>query len=614
MVLILPKIPETSIPPFHFLTPVWGEEFVRFFLESSLPSLFSPNNLPSLPHPEQDLFHILTSKNDIDRIREHPSIAKLRSILPVKITEINERGPTTHDTMSLFLKNGIAKADHDEAASLFFNPDFIYCDFTVASLVGMAAQGKRVVFGIAPRVCKETAETTILTQHNANGVTTVSDRQLVGYALDYMHPIAHQHLWLEGNDPLIPANLYWRVSEQGVLAHCFHLHPFMVWPRRKDAVFSGTVDDDFVLYAAPDPCDRIVVQSSEKFFVVEVSTNSHQVFSPIEKGDIAGVVTWAEISASSLHRELIRTPINLLRDAKDARKWETSEDEAEQVVGEILDRLENPFSRVVLRQPLTALKRLVRLARERNMQSSNKIKTRSPVAELISEAFDSYSKFCAVYERFRDRAGAFIFGTDGDPKPTHARWLYNTHGLNELSRNLNSEPTRSILVLNNDEHIHDRLAALFSGAKIISPPPLRMAIGNSPKSAPERQLGSDYDQIIAIGISDFLVERPSLLDDLKSRLTADGQITSLPLFSSFDIELSHRVRDGKNLIDRQTLRGIRFMAKMDRILRKCHPSPVVLEIPFIPILWPLVAGVIALLNYVFILRRFGRKTDISGNE
>ena len=607
-------------PPFHFLTPVWGQEYVRFFLESSLPSLFSKKNLPSLVHKEDCLFHILTFADDIERIKAHPSVSMLKSIMPVLIEQMDQRGATIHDTMSIVLKNGIYRADQKGAASLFFNPDFIYADGAVSSLSSIAAEGKRAIFGSAPRMRKETSEDQILSRYNVDGVTTVEDRDLVQAVIDHMHPICHQHLWLEGDDPLIPANLIWRVKDQGLLLHCFHLHPFLVWPRHKNAEFSGTVDDDFVLFAAPDSRDRHIIDSSDGFFVAEVSTNARQVSSSCRKGDINGIVEWAEMATSDLHRELIKKPICLYTQTPEPKVWASALNDAEAMIFDVQKLLDTPIKKLIWRHPIRALKRIVRLSRERNMKARNKLNSRSIWSELTTVFFEAYSSFCARYERTRTKFSRFLFGTDKKPMLTHPRWLFTHCALGEFADQItNSAQFDSpIVILNNDEQLEDRFKTLFPNARIISPPELRMAIGASPKSAPERDIGSAYDMIIAADIGQYIKHRTNLLDDLRNRLAEQGTMIFLPGLLTPNTpdtqvhgDVTPMTLDGSVHFRRGTKIGLGLMAFLESFSQKIRPSPVIFEIAFVPIILPVFALCMAVLNIFF---AFLNTLDRSGEQ
>src|SRR5262249_57220038 len=70
----LARVSLRRVPPpvaVKLMVPVWGYQHVRQFLETSLPTLLAPGNVPALAAALDCEFIILTSEEDRDYIREH---------------------------------------------------------------------------------------------------------------------------------------------------------------------------------------------------------------------------------------------------------------------------------------------------------------------------------------------------------------------------------------------------------------------------------------------------------------------------------------------------------------------------------------------------------------
>jgi hypothetical protein len=72
------------------LIPVWGYEFVRKFLDHSVPTLLAPGNLPAITAVLPTEFIFLTSEHDKTHIREHPAYGRLATVCAVRFEEIDD--------------------------------------------------------------------------------------------------------------------------------------------------------------------------------------------------------------------------------------------------------------------------------------------------------------------------------------------------------------------------------------------------------------------------------------------------------------------------------------------------------------------------------------------
>ena len=69
--------------------PVWGYRFVRQFLEVGLPTLLAPGNVPALAATLPTRFIILSSLDDEDFIRHHPTFRRLCDVCQTEIRLID---------------------------------------------------------------------------------------------------------------------------------------------------------------------------------------------------------------------------------------------------------------------------------------------------------------------------------------------------------------------------------------------------------------------------------------------------------------------------------------------------------------------------------------------
>jgi hypothetical protein len=109
-----PSPVHASLPPFHLITPVWGETYTRCFVDVALPTLLAGGNLPALQEIPQSLYRIFTRESDRATITESPAFAALSRLITVKFSLIGAETQMLdnhHLIQSDCYRRGIAEAD-----------------------------------------------------------------------------------------------------------------------------------------------------------------------------------------------------------------------------------------------------------------------------------------------------------------------------------------------------------------------------------------------------------------------------------------------------------------------------------------------------------------------
>ena len=410
--------PRSDLPGFHVLVPVWGAAYCDLFTGLSLPSQLARGNLPALPHKDRCLYQVLTRPEDRARIEQSDAWRALAALMPARIDAWMPQERTPHDIMSAYLRRGIEQADARDAASLFFNPDLVFADGAIEAMVRRVAGGSRVIFTTGVRLRKDTAAPEI-EGHRQSAAITLAPRELASIALRNLHPISRQNFWT-GDGTLLPATLFWPAGDDGFLARCFHLHPLLVWPQRKNVFFAGTVDDDFVSMACPHSAADHVVTDSDELLMCEISDSLRLSETPYRKGSIGDVVDWAESHTDARHRRLATFPIRFHAKDVSGPAWVSAEAESARVIDEVLRRLHYGWLRVMLRSPTRLLRRWVRLAATASTSQRNHPDAdawRGSAANWYLGLYRRYGAFCAAYENARKRLDRLLFGPTDNPYP-----------------------------------------------------------------------------------------------------------------------------------------------------------------------------------------------------
>jgi hypothetical protein len=331
---------------FHFVVPVWGAEYTRCFVDLCLPTFLAAGNIPALPLLERHVFQIHTTLADCAIIEASASYRLLKQYMRVEFNRIRVPNPARNanrfSVQSDCYRRAIRKADAADQAMIFVTPDMIVADGSLRALAEIADRpGVRTVLGTGVRLVKEmAAERLSNRQHcsDSGDALTIAPRDLVRMMFATMHPIAKSHFLDNEKGEVILANLYWRASEEALVARCFYLHPFMVYPRVKNAQFTNSVDSDYVEAACPDPADTHVIADSDEFFVCEVSPASRtQDGQSLAKP--AELVRWMRQWTTPRHRALIEHVIRIHTGTTEPAQWQHAEARAQSDVGVLLSAL-----------------------------------------------------------------------------------------------------------------------------------------------------------------------------------------------------------------------------------------------------------------------------------
>jgi hypothetical protein len=336
-----------------FSLPVWGQHHLNLFLETALPSLLSPGNLPSLSNRQASRFCLYTRPEDEALLRNAPSVRYLTQLMPVEIQLIEGQTTDPYYTMSMCHMRTMRMADDADMPTVFLGADAVASDGSVARLEQLASSGVSVVYISGVRTKKDEIQRCLARHRSSDGIAiTIDPRTLVRYMLDHLHESSKLHFWREYPDcGLVPANLYWRVSSEGLLLRCFHLHPLMVRPQRKCVKLHGSIDHDLVPAACPDASRDYVVLDSDELHFIELSGPGYVLPHRHTKGSAVDVAAWAEMRANRRHRRLFDAEIRLHAGPLDAEQWRPVSLEAQDVVKGVMDILSLPTLAAAWRYP-----------------------------------------------------------------------------------------------------------------------------------------------------------------------------------------------------------------------------------------------------------------------
>lgn len=338
---------EEQMPRIHYVMAVWGARYCRTLIDIVLPTLLSPGNLPACRHRATSVFKFQTLPEDAAWLAGQPLVARLRELIEVEFDVIHpeDRACVTQESayyaMSVFHRHAIRRAIPENAYMVFMTADAIVSDGSFRTLERYAEQGADCVVLCGVRCLLDDARPELLAALEAG--QGLSARWMTDLLLRHPHPLAQAMTW---GAPVFnsgfPGHLYW-FGENGILAHGWHLHPWMIRATPGTDDFLSTIDADYVAKAHEAGLKIHTVQDSDEVCVVELSPRGHLAEVLLKEGpmDVPRVLNWAAQCCKPVHRAFFRQPIVFKGTACRDDEIAKLEAEAAPAVADLADRIEN---------------------------------------------------------------------------------------------------------------------------------------------------------------------------------------------------------------------------------------------------------------------------------
>lgn len=324
-----------------FLT-VWGEAFVKKYLEFSLPSQLSPGNIPAAAKDVEFCYHIFTDRQSKPHF--YPAIEALEAIADVRFRYFDDvpyRGGNLAEAMENsdpnILKHNVQRVTSNRLAGeameagssclVLLDSDFIFSEGSWPAMLARFHGGARAVCAMFMRLDEEAASTRL----RANLSGGITARDLVQIGLDCMHPISAR-MFLDA-DPFTgyASHINARVGDHGYITHCYFPHPLLVAPET-GGQYSSTMDYEFALRAVADDNAIHLIRSSDELLISKMSRHSYLADqSTGEAPTIGTLADFALNNTNQRHQLFMAQPIRF-RAGGDAKTWELEEQHSAKMV------------------------------------------------------------------------------------------------------------------------------------------------------------------------------------------------------------------------------------------------------------------------------------------
>jgi hypothetical protein len=225
---------------FHLSTVVFGQRYIRSFLDVSLPSELASGNLPALAGGGH-VYHLFCLRGETSLITSSSPFKRLAGLLEVKIHEIDSMAAelavrliNKYDLMTACYQISAREAGRCGAGVVALWADTILSNGTLARLLELARGGTRCVAVACNQVSDDEALRNDLRPHyRCADVLDISPRALVRATIEHLSPAWH-HYFVDqpGYPDNSPSLMAWRIENDGLLVRSHVLHPILAYPLR----------------------------------------------------------------------------------------------------------------------------------------------------------------------------------------------------------------------------------------------------------------------------------------------------------------------------------------------------------------------------------------------
>lgn len=290
------------------------------FLNVILPNILSAGNLPAISGKAECIYKVFTCSKSAKSILNNEFFQRVQQIMRTEVVTLNHLFrendylvPPSILLMTQCHRLATAMAAKEDAALFFIQPDAVWSDGTFEKAHEIAADGKRAIMCIGPRVSKETFLPEFTQKFlGREKVFCAPSRPLVNLALHHLHPVMNSCFINSGKFTTAPTTIFWPVANEGLLAKSLHLHTLMIYPRHKKAFPISAMDTDFLLSAGIDIDEFHIVTDSDEIVAFEMSERNKYARTIGNSGiDISKLTKFFKTHEHKIHYEFLKKAIYL---------------------------------------------------------------------------------------------------------------------------------------------------------------------------------------------------------------------------------------------------------------------------------------------------------------
>lgn len=323
-------------------TAIWGRKYVDLVADYSVASLLAPNNIPRLSQEHEVTCHFVTTREDLQRLREKPSVVALERVCRVlwEVMEDHDIAPGRiprgiDDKKYPFLsrlQNIAITRSLDYDAVVFNYADFIWADGSLSSTIGLLSEGVDGVLSFCLPVDLNSGIRALdETRSFGANVLNVPPRALAHIAVENLHREAQLRFWEGARFTNWPTYVLWQVGDDGILIRAYHQTALVMRvkagdPRYRNGITRGSLDGYFTSYLAEG--GRVVhVTDSDSVMVFSLyqTTNNSRAWDLSREEALRQCLC---VSVSDAQRRFAQFPIRVKQKFDAPALWTKREEES----------------------------------------------------------------------------------------------------------------------------------------------------------------------------------------------------------------------------------------------------------------------------------------------
>jgi hypothetical protein len=279
-----------------FITPVWGEEFIREFLEISLPTQLSGKNIGAL-RPADNVYCIVTAESGKKIIEASAIFRALTEHATVQFIVYSDMAVSnnndSYDLMHGMYNSSLAYVK-SEINCFFLSADIFCSDGLFARAIAAMETGKKVVFVPTVRVSKDSFSRSVL----QNRITSPTPDETVDLILSHEHVMTKAGLVNEASGAIfsLPSHTGYRLHN-GYVGRWNVMHPLVVRVPPNPPNINLTVDWNYGVLDVSRPDQIEIFWDSDDGLVLTTAPENYAqggsiVYNGTDKMRTENLVRW----------------------------------------------------------------------------------------------------------------------------------------------------------------------------------------------------------------------------------------------------------------------------------------------------------------------------------
>lgn len=233
----------------YFAAFVWGEKYIKDFLEMSLPSQFTNSNILAVHGMIRYVFYIKKNEKSLFDVKIIDDLKQFCEVHFEFIDDINKKRDK-YSNLGLIQNRAINHAVN-YSFDVFFPiySDLIFSSNAIPHAIKKIIEGKYFVFSMAPQVIRDNLSIYLdsLLKEKNQGIE-LDPVDMTRFVVNNLHPVRAPSIFRDGEFTSFPSVFFIKTPE-GYIGKGFHFHP-VAFKLTNDEVlmnkFIGTLDEHFI--------------------------------------------------------------------------------------------------------------------------------------------------------------------------------------------------------------------------------------------------------------------------------------------------------------------------------------------------------------------------------